>query len=171
MTLRTLSPQLIQNWTLIALAPMHRAIVRGAVQRSNEAFNRLQSRPIGLDWHVESSIEGGDFRSATDPSLQTSGIFLLDRNAVLEAIKTEHTRIALTKAITSRSSEQIRLLWSWSWHGNQDTAWCTEFGFDGVIHDIESMDRWSRICVRSGQVHESQTNPLLAGIRLPKFKT
>ena len=158
---RTLQPQLVQNWTLAGMKPMHRVLVRRTVQsifvKANVAFS--------LSWHVgERSLLETMFRP---------GVLILDRSTMLDAIAVQPpnspSATEVANEVKNRSTNQIRLLWSWTLQGQQDLLWCTELSFAGVIHDIPSLDRWSRVCLGQAKQVEVPGNSILAGIQLPKL--
>ncbi len=156
---RTLQPQLVQNWTLAGMKPMHRALVRRTVQslfvKANVAFSLL--------WHVE---EFSHWETMLRP-----GVLILDRESMLDAIAVpppnSPSAKEITKEVANRSINQIRLLWSWTLQGKKDFLWCTELSFAGVIHDIPSLERWSRACLGKAKQVEVPGNSILAGIQLP----
>ncbi len=154
---RTLQPQLVQNWTLAGMKPMHRALVRRTVQsiflKANVAFS--------LSWHVEE-------RSLLETMLRP-GVLILDRSTMLDAFAVQSPNSPSANEVKNRSTNQIRLLWSWTLQGQQDLLWCTELSFAGVIHDIPSLERWSRVCLGHAKQVEVPGNPILAGIQLPKL--
>jgi hypothetical protein len=158
---RTLQPQLVQNWTLAGMKPMHRALVLRTVQsifvKANDAFS--------LSWHVEE-------RSLLETMFRP-GVLILDRGTMLDALAVQpphsHSANEVANEVKNRSTNQIRLLWSWTLRGQQDLLWCTELSFAGVIHDIPSLERWSRVCLGQAKQVEVPGNAIIAGIQLPKL--
>jgi len=158
---RTLQPQLVQNWTLAGMKPMHRALVRRTVQsifvKANVAFS--------LSWHVEE-------RSLLETMFRP-GVLILDRSTMLDALAVQPpnspSATEVANEVKNRSTNQIRLLWSWTLQGQQDLLWCTELSFAGVIHDIPSLERWSRVCLGHAKQVEVPGNAIIAGIQLPKL--
>jgi len=158
---RTLQTQLVQNWTLAGMKPMHRALVRRTVQsifvKSNVA--------LSLSWHVEERL--------LLESMFRPGVLILDRSTMLDAFAVQPPNSSSARQVANevknRSTNQIRLLWSWTLRGQQDLLWCTELSFAGAIHDIPSLERWSRVCLGQAKQVEVPGNAIIAGIQLPKL--
>ena len=152
---RTLRPQLVQYWTLAGMRPMHRALVRRTVQSMFEKANHSFS----LTWHVEGL--------SSSETMFRPGVLIIDRDTMFDALSSPKTNKRFANEIKNRSTNQIRLLWSWSLRGRQDLLWCTELSFAGVMHDNLSVEQWCRVCLDAAHQVEIPGNFILAGIQLP----
>ena len=124
------------------------------------------ARDFAICWRViESALVCND--DNLTEAVTKSGIVVIDRN-YLERILSNDA-INSNVGITTRSLNQIRLLWSWDFGGRRDLHWCTEMSFDGIVYDIPSLRRWAAACLQKGFRSLVQSNSLLAGIELPSF--
>ncbi len=166
---RTLAKQTVQDWSLLGLKPMHRALVRRCVEQTNAVHQRtLQGqRKVAWsldpwDWHREQSLL---------PILDRTGILIIECKGLLERAKVVEPIDPFLVALQRRSNAQIRLVWNWTLQGKKDLQWCTEMSFDGVVHDARSLMTWLPICLRHGKSRERQLNSLLRDIELPPLIT
>jgi len=169
---RTLQPQLVQNWTLIGLKPMHRALVRSTAQTSAANSNKeFAAQWIAID--RDRALLPANNTSETSashpsiPSLAGPGVVIVDRDIYFDQIGGRLFDPRISSCTEDRSPCQIRLLWSWSLRGKRDLLWCTELNFDGVIHDIQSLQQWTRACLKHAKVLVEKEDSLISGIRLP----
>ncbi len=164
---KTLATQLVQDWSLLDLRPMHRALLRRWAEQTASTVQGPLDRTRELVWHLASLSDSSDLELIEATS--RPGVLLVDCDGLSKRVKAARDRDAVLNAVHHRTEEQIRLLWHWSLHGKQDLLWCTELSFDGVISDPRSLKQWLRVCLRHGKVLEGQSNRLLQGIELPKL--
>lgn len=172
---KTLASQQNQDWNLLDMKPMHRALLRRTVDpivnpivNSNDANTGAQlDRKIEFRWYHESLRSSDDH--ALLALLQRPGVLVVDRDAFVQRVVENRVFDPVLDALHRRSIDQIRLVWHWSLRGKQDLLWCTEMAMDGVINDPRSLALWSRVCRRKGKCYEGQSNTLLSGIRLPSL--
>ena len=164
---QTLATQLVQDWSLLDLRPMHRAHLRRWAEQMASTVQSPLDRKRELVWHLAS------LRDSSDPMLLETmcrpGVLIVDCDGLSKRVMADRDRDAVLNAIHHRTKDQIRLVWHWSLHGKQDLLWCTELSFDGVISDPRSLNQWLRVCLRHGKTIEGQSNRLLKGIELPKL--
>ncbi len=162
---RTLAKQTVQDWSLLGLKPMHRALLRRCVELHNSTQNGTMPSERSVAWYVES------WDSTCEKSilhiLNRPGILLLDCNGLIERAQVKKALDPFLFALYRRSNPQIRLIWNWTLQGKQDLRWCTEMSFDGVIHDARSLMMWLPVCLRQGKSSTSQLNSFLRGVELP----
>ncbi len=168
---KTLADQQMQDWSLLDMKPMHRALLRRTVDpiaNPNETNTGTQlERKIEFRWHDESLRSSDD--QALLALLQRPGVLIVDRDAFVQRVVENRVFDPVLDALHRRFTDQIRLVWHWSLRGKQDLLWCTEMAMDGVIHDPSSLALWSRICRQKGKSYKGQSNTLLSGIRLPSL--
>jgi hypothetical protein len=164
---KTLATQLVQDWSLLGLRPMHRALLRRWAEQAASTVQGPLDRKRELVWHLASLSD------SSDPELLAAmcrpGVLIVDCEGLSKRVLADRVRDAVLNAVHHRTNDQIRLVWHWSLHGKQDLLWCTELSFDGVISDARSLTQWLRVCLRRGKVVEGQSNRLLQGIELPKL--
>lgn len=156
---RTLAVDASQNWSLVGLKPAHRALFRTRIEWLASKHFGDKSPPC-LCWRTipnqpAESIE--ESASSLNEVLRSPGILAIDRDWLLSP----------DGRVPQSTAHQIRILWSWSYRGKQDTFWSTEVGLDGVVHDILSLTLWGKVCLQKGFTCLSQRNPLISGIELP----
>lgn len=166
---RTLAQQWVQDWGLLDLRPMHRALLRSSVAQlvCADPTDPKMHYKRDVSWHVESWRDSSD--QALLDTMRRPGVLVVDFHGLVQRVREDRPRDALLDAIYHRSNCQIRLLWHWSLRGKQDLLWCTEMSFEGVVCDSQSLQQWLRACIRHGNANASQNNTLLSGIQLPKF--
>ena len=162
---RTLAGQRVQNWNVLDLKPMHRALLRRMVNASEDNISSQMESRTEIRWHQDSLLNSDDH--ALLVTLRRPGVLIVDRDALCQRVAENRAFDTVLEALHLRFCDQIRLLWHWSLRGKQDLMWCTEMAMDGVISDPQSLVLWSRVCKRKGKVIEGQNNTLLSGIRLP----
>ena len=162
---QTLTTQLVQNWNILDLKPMHRASLRRMVNATEDNMGSPIETRAEIRWHQESLVNSDEQELLA--MLRRPGVLIIDRDALCRRIAENRAFDTVLEALHLRFCDQIRLLWHWSLRGKQDLLWCTEMAMDGVISDPQSLVLWSRVCMRKGKVIEGQTNTLLSGIRLP----
>jgi hypothetical protein len=177
--IRNLKPQPVQTWTLVSLLPVHRAIVIRAVERIQKSLSTQLVAATAIRWRnvaiaseqshlgIASGSPGLDSKDrSTDSvfdSVMDSNIVIVDRKVLLRhASAWKELRIPKAKCA-------IRLLWNWGGQGYSDLSWCTEFGLDGNIFNIPSLERWCTIGVQRGTNSEQSSSPILSGVSLPKI--
>ena len=164
---QTLAHQLVQDWGLLDLRPMHRALLRRSAEQLVSADKNWMDSKGEIVWHLESWQESSD--QVLLEMLYRPGVLMVDCDGLMQRVREDRHRDAVVEAIHQRSNNQIRLLWHWSLRGKQDLLWCTEMFFEGVVFDSQSLQQWLRACIRHGNANASQNNTLLSGIQLPKF--
>jgi len=178
---KSLEASLIQEWCLVGMKPMHRALLRTQVANAAAALTpdaAGEKKLIGREfaWHVLSnqrSTGEGTQSQVADSQLSDwmvrLGIVVVDRKTALDQSKNGCVGDRWFGSSHHRSIHQIRLLWHWSLRGKQDLLWCTEKGFDGIIYNPESLRQWVRVCIRNGKANAVQNNWFLKCIELPKL--
>jgi len=161
---RTLSKEFVQDWTLLGLKPMHRALLRRCVENHIAKTSELQNKRM-ITWHVLHWDALSEHKLLSQ--FHRTGVLIVDRNGLLRRAIEDRQLDPVLAALQCRSKAQIRLLWNWSLQGFADLHWCTELSFDGVIHDSVSLEGWLRCCLRLGVATECQLNCLLRDIQLP----
>lgn len=164
---KTLATQLVLDWSLLDLRPMHRALLRRWAEQAASTAQGPLDRKRELVWHLASLSDSSD--PVLLEAMYRPGVLLVDSDGLSKRVMAARDRDAVLNAVYHRTKNQIRLLWHWSLHGKQDLLWCTELSFDGVISDARSLNQWLRVCLRNGKVIEGQSNRLLQGIELPKL--
>ena len=162
---KTLASERIQDWSLLDLKPMHRALLRRMVDPPESNQEERTEDMIKLRWHQESFLASDDQKLLA--MFRRPGVLIINRDALVRRVVEDLSYDPLLDALHHRCPDQIRLLWHWSLRGKQDLLWCTEMAFVGVISDPRSLILWNGICKRKGKVTEGQGNPLLSGIQLP----
>ena len=162
---RTLANQRIQDWSLLDLKPMHRALLRRMVDPPEANTEGQVEKAMEFRWHQVSMLSTNEANLLE--MVRRPGVLIVDRDALLKRVFENRGNEQLMDAMHRRCRDQIRLLWHWSLRGKQDLLWCTEMAFDGVISDPRSLVLWSDVCMRKGKVIEGQSNLLLSGIHLP----
>ncbi len=157
--------QQVQYWSLLGIKPMHRALLRRTVEQVSIPLMDAAASPFELTWCV--------FEATTNETrlecFERPGVLIIDRDTLTKQIG-DHEAVDLNPNLyCERSNRQIRLLWDWCKRGKEDLMWCTELSFCGVIYDVESMNRWVRVCLKRGKVIQSQNNLLLRDLQLPKI--
>ena len=166
---QTLAYQLVLDWGLLDLRPMHRALIRRSTEQLvSSDKNRLDCRGE-IAWHLESWQETSD--QALLEMLCRPGVLMVDCDGLMLRAREDRQPDAVLEAIHQRANNQIRLLWHWSLRGKQDLLWCTEMSFMGVVFDSQSLQQWLHACIRHGKANASQNNTLLSGIQLPNLAT
>ncbi len=189
----TLTKQSVQDWGLLGLRPMHRALVRRyVVQKTlNPLAMPVQQSVVWhlASWHSKAYCGGpayldqgqSDCENLLLSSLHRTGVLVVERAGLLQRVKEDRQDDLLLAELHrsshrssqdrshGRSYRQIRLLWNWSLRGMQDLAWCTELSFDGVIHDAGSLMKWVRVCLAQGKAYECQQNSLLRDLHMPEL--
>ena len=166
---QTLAQQLVQDWGLLDLKPMHRALLRRSAEQLVGADKNWMESKGEIAWHIESWRDSSD--QALLEMMCRPGVLMVDSDALMKRVREDRHLDAVVEAIHQRSNNQIRLLWHWSLRGKQDLLWCTEMSFVGVVFDSQSLQQWLRACVRHGKANASQNNTLLSGIQLPNLAT
>ena len=153
--IQDLKPVLVQVWTLVSLAPMHRAIAIRAAER--------QSQPIpstSIQWQfldVESILSTENDGHGSQPS----SVLIVDRDVYLKQMSKD-------SSFQDHSFPNcIQLIWSWNTTRKEDLLWCTEAGFDGMITDMTSLEQWCRVSCQRAVSIEQSASPILRGIQLP----
>ncbi len=164
---KTLAMQLVQDWSLLDLRPMHRALLRRLAEHTVLTVQGPLDRKREIVWHLASLSDSSD--PVLLESMCRPGVLIVDCDGLSTRVMADRDGDAVLNAVHHRTKDQIRLLWHWSLHGKQDLLWCTESSFDGVISDARSLNQWLRVCLRHGKVMEGQSNRLLQGIELPKL--
>lgn len=160
-----LQSQQVQYWSLLGIKPMQRALLRRTVEQVAIPLRNAVAPPFELTCSI--------FEATTNETrlecFERPGVLIIDRDTLTKQIG-DHEAADLTRNLYSeRSTAQIRLLWNWCKRGKEDLMWCTELSLDGVIYDLESMNRWVRVCLKRGKVIQSQNNLLLRDLQLPKI--
>jgi hypothetical protein len=164
----TIALDRVQDWMLVGLKPMHRAILRNQVQST--ISRRSDSQPLPyLSWHTIN--DDTSTSNEIDGPLWQSSVVVVDRDWLTAKLQDEAFRQNVLDRWTRNPRPQIRLLWSWTAGTKNDMDWCTELGLHGVLFDSLSLQCWCRVAIRSGLVHLSQSNPILSGIQLPTLAT
>ena len=166
---QTLAHQLVHDWGLLDLRPMHRALLRRSAEQLVSADKNWMDSKGEIAWHIESWRDSSD--QAMLEMMCRPGVLMVDCDGLMQRIREDRVRDPVVEAIHQRSHNQIRLLWHWSLRGKQDLLWCTEMSFEGVVCDSQSLQQWLRACMRHGKCNASQNNMLLSGIQLPKLAT
>ena len=177
--IRNLIPQKVQVWTLVALQPVHRAIVIRTTERMRASTASTPKSASAIEWRnvaIASELPphgnagGSSGMDSKDPtadsvidSVVESNIVIVDRKMLLT-----HASVWKERGI-SKDKSSIRLLWSWGERGHEDLSWCTEFGMDGNIFNIPSLERWCTIGVQRGTSSEQPSSSILSGVSLPKI--
>lgn len=164
---QTLAHQLVQDWGLLDLRPMHRALLRRSAEHLVIADKNWMNSKGEIAWHIESWRESSD--QVLLEMMYRPGVLMVDCDGLMQRVREDRHRDAVVEAIHQQSNNQIRLLWHWSLRGKQDLLWCTEMFFEGVVCDSQSLQQWLRACIRHGNANTIQNNTLLTGIQLPKF--
>ncbi len=162
---KTIAAQLLQDWSLLDLRPLHRALLRRLAEQFAQTIQDPSNRKREIVWHVAGLRDSSDGELLE--AMLRSGVLIVDCDGLLERVMAGRDKDTVLNAIHNRSQKQIRLLWHWSLRGKQDLLWCTELSFDGVISDVRSLNQWLRVCLRQGKAIEVQSNSLLQGIELP----
>ena len=166
---QTLAQHWMQDWGLLDLRPMHRALLRRSMDQlmRTEPTNPKTHFEREVSWHIESWRDSSD--QALLDIMSRPGVLVVDFDGLAERVREDRQRDAVLDAIHHRSNCQIRLLWHWSLRGKKDLLWCTEMSFDGVIYQGQSLHQWLRACLRHGKGSKCQSNTLLSGIQLPNL--
>jgi hypothetical protein len=177
--IRNLKPKIVQVWTLVSLQPVHRAIVIRAVERIHASMSTKLVSAAAIEWrNVMIAPEQSSISKATgsledcskDRSMDSVIVNVIDSNVLIVDRKALLTNASTWKnqgILQAKSS--IRLLWSWGEQGYSDLSWCTEFGMDGNIFNVPSLERWCSIGVQRGTNSEQPSSPILSGFSLPKI--
>lgn len=168
---KTLAQHWIQDWGLLDLRPMHRALLRRSMDqlvRTDPANPKMHS-DREVSWHIEGWRDSSD--QALLDMMRRPGVLVIDYDELAKRLREGRKRDAVLDAIQHRSNCQIRLLWHWSLRGRKDLLWCTEMSFDGVIYEGQSLHQWLRACLRHGKGRKFQNNAILSGIQLPSLVT
>lgn len=161
-----------QEWSLVGIAALHRAIIRRTV------LSQLERMPAVLEikWTVT------EIASSALPEVQNAwskermptricpeprSVELLSRDRFLKILR-ENENGYRPKACPS-SASRIRLLWDWSSRGMWDLRWCTELGFAGVVYDVTTLEAWVRIALNKAPTCTSDSHAFTAGITLPQL--
>ena len=163
----SLATQLVQDWSVLDLRPMHRALLRRLAEQYTQTVEDPLHGNRELVWSVARLRDSRD--QVLLDAMRRPGVLIVDCDGLSERVLADRDADMVLNAMHLRSKEQIRLLWHWSLVGKQDLLWCTEMSFDGVISDARSLSQWLRVCMRHGKALEGQSNPLLQGIELPKL--
>ena len=147
---KTLAMQLVQEWSLLELRPMHRALLRRWAEQTASTVHGLLDRERELVWHLASLSDSSD--PVLLECMRRPGVLIVDCDGLSKRVTADRDGDAVLNAIHDRTKDQIRLLWHWSLRGKQDLLWCTELSFDGVISDARSLNQWLRVCLRLGKV-------------------
>lgn len=164
---KNLEKQWVQDWSVLDLRPMHRALLRRLAEQLVQPVRCPLNRKQDIVWHIASLGDSPD--SILLAAMRRTGVLIVDGDGLLQRVTVNRDRDAVVNAMHQRSTEQIRLLWHWSLQGKQDLLWCTEMSFDGVISDARSLNQWLRVCLRHGREIEGQIHTLLQGIELPNL--
>ena len=168
---QTLTQQWVQDWGLLDLRPMHRALLRRTVaqlERTGAPDPKMQCERE-VSWHIESWRDSSD--QALLEMIRRPGVLVVDFDGLVKRVREDRQRDTQLDAIHHRSNCQIRLLWHWSLQGKKDLLWCTEMSFDGVIYEGQTLHQWLRACLRQGTGRKFQSSSLLTGIQLPNLVT
>jgi len=176
---QNLKPKIVQVWTLVSLQPVHRAIVIRAVERIHASMSTKLVSAESIEWRnvviapeeasiskATGSLEDGSKDRSRDSVMVNgidSNVLIVDRKVLLTHASTWKKRGNL------QAKSSIRLLWSWGEQGYSDLSWCTEFGMDGNIFNVPSLERWCSIGVQRGTNSEQPSSPILSGFSLPKI--
>jgi hypothetical protein len=163
--LRTFELPTFQHWTLLGLKPMQRALIRRVVEAKAIDARAMRS----LRWTIiEPSASVALNEDWSQDCLgNRPGVVIIDREYWIHRISDTSHESDIAESWINRSNSQIRLLWSWSAQGNLDLLWCTELCCDGVIFDIKTLHRWTRVCLDRAGVSANNQDSLLSGIVLP----
>ena len=163
--IRTLAKQSVQDWGLLGLRPMHRALVRRSVEQMVANHQRPMPSQQAVAWHLQQW--GEDCEPLQLTMFNRAGVLLVDRAGLLQRVHLNRQNDPVLAELHCRSHPQIRLLWNWSIRGRQDLVWCTELSFDGVINDARSLLEWLPVCLTRGRSYDRQRNGLLRDLHLP----
>ncbi len=166
---QTLALQLVQDWGLLDLRPMHRALIRRSAEQLVSAEKNRMDGKRAIAWHIAGWRDSSD--QALLEMIYRPGVLMVDCGGLMQRVSEDRHRDAVVEAIHRRSNNQIRLLWHWSLQGKPDLLWCTEMSFEGVVCDAQSLHQWLLACIRLGKAQASQNNLLLSSIQLPKLAT
>lgn len=165
---RTLAAQRVQSWSLLGLKPMHRALLRRSVDSELEKRVSTMRQQQSCEWHVVEVLSSEPAaQEGLVAALARPGVLVIDRDRWLERMGNGVPRDPFHNRMPFRDDQQIRLLWNWSLYGKSDLQWCTAWTFDGLISDPESLENWVRVSVQRAVCTQSQTNPILNGIKFP----
>jgi hypothetical protein len=65
--------------------------------------------------------------------------------------------------------QRVALLWYWAQTNTRDVLWYSELGFQGLVYNAESLDRWARVALDRIAGCDPKDDGLTGGIELPHF--